>query len=397
MFIEQGVHPENKFWKYIIGSLVIILASTLGQIPLMVAVFIKSLSEGKNIPTNTEDLMKVFDSNLTLFLILFSFVFALTSIYYVVRYFHNQSFISITTSRDKVDWNRILFSFSIWTFFTIASTVGFYFFSPESFVFNFKPIPFLILVVIAIVMIPIQTSTEEYVFRGYLMQGFGIGTLNKKFVIGILYTILFALVFYLLESLLFFKDISEFINQIISISLSISFIFFIDFFLTKVNFFESSFYSKLYNKSKTKFVPLFITSIIFGSMHLFNPEVEKLGYIIMVYYVGTGFLLGIMTLMDEGMELSLGFHAANNLIGALLVTADWSVFQTNSILKDISEPSAGFDVILPVIIIYPLLLYIFSKKYNWTNWTEKLTGKIEYSNIKLINTINEINHDTNLS
>jgi hypothetical protein len=42
--------------------------------------------------------------------------------------------------------------------------------------------------------------------------------------------------------------------------------------------------------------------------------------------------------MDEGMELALGFHAANNLVGALLVTSDWSAFQTHSIFKDISEP-----------------------------------------------------------
>ena len=33
----------------------------------------------------------------------------------------------------------------------------------------------------------------------------------------------------------------------------------------------------------------------------------------MIYYIGTGFLFGIMTLMDEGTELALGFHAANNL------------------------------------------------------------------------------------
>jgi hypothetical protein len=49
--------------------------------------------------------------------------------------------------------------------------------------------------------------------------------------------------------------------------------------------------------------------------------------------------------MDEGMELALGFHAANNLVGALLINSDWSAFQTNSIFKDISEPSAGLDVI----------------------------------------------------
>jgi hypothetical protein len=48
------------------------------------------------------------------------------------------------------------------------------------------------------------------------------------------------------------------------------------------------------------------------------------------------------------VELALGFHAAN-LVGALL--SDWSAFQTNSIFKDISEPSAGLDVIFPVVII----------------------------------------------
>jgi hypothetical protein len=36
--------------------------------------------------------------------------------------------------------------------------------------------------------------------------------------------------------------------------------------------------------------------------------------------------------MDEGMELALGFHA-NNTIVALLLTSDWTAFQTNSIFK----------------------------------------------------------------
>jgi uncharacterized protein len=80
--------------------------------------------------------------------------------------------------------------------------------------------------------------------------------------------------------------------------------------------------------------------------------------------------------MDDGMELALGFHAANNLIGALLVTSDWSAFQTYSIFKDVSEPQAGFDIIFPVIVIYPLLLIIFGYKYNWSNWIERLTKSI---------------------
>ena len=128
---------------------------------------------------------------------------------------------------------------------------------------------------------------------------------------------------------------------------------------------------------KNRWFPLIVTSLVFGLLHIANPEVEKLGYGILVYYIGTGFFLGIITLMDEGLELALGFHAANNLITALLVTANWTAFQTDSILIDVSTPALGADVYLPVFVIFPILIFIFSKKYGWTNWKEKLTGKIE--------------------
>jgi hypothetical protein len=83
------------------------------------------------------------------------------------------------------------------------------------------------------------------------------------------------------------------------------------------------------------------------------------------------------------MELALGFHAANNLIGAILVTSDWTAFQTHSLLKDISEPDAGLDIILPVVLIYPIVLFILAKKYQWTNWKEKLTGTLSESDSKV--------------
>lgn len=129
--------------------------------------------------------------------------------------------------------------------------------------------------------------------------------------------------------------------------------------------------------TKNKWFPLVFTSVVFGLLHIANPEVDKLGYGILVYYIGTGFFLGILTLMDEGLELALGFHAANNLFTALLVTANWTVFQTDSILIDTSEPVLGLDVYLPVFVIFPILLFVFSKKYKWNNWKDKLIGKIE--------------------
>lgn len=308
MFLEQGIKPENKFWKYLVGSVFIISASFIGQIPITAAVFYKTFTEHIAFPTTNEEIMKMFESNTTLFLIMISFIFAFAGIYFVVKYIHRQTLLSVTTSRSKVDWKRILFSFFLWSFFSLLSFLFVYLRSPEQFVLQFKLVPFLTLAVLGCILIPIQTSTEEYVFRGYLMQGFA-------------------------------------------------------------------------NLAQNRWFPLLMTSVIFGSMHWTNPEVEKMGSVIMIYYIGTGLFLGVITLMDEGMELALGFHAANNLVGALLVTSDWTVFQTNSIFKDLSEPSAGIDVILPVVIIYPILLFIFSKKYGWTNWKEKLTGKI--SNVEL--------------
>jgi len=307
MFIEQGIRSENKFWKYLLGSVFIITASFVGQIPLVIAVIAKIFLTGATYPTTNEGIMHFFESNLTFFLILISFVFAFAGIYFVVKYLHQQTMLSVTTSRKKVDWNRVFFSFGLWAVFSIVSTLVFYFFNPTLYIFQFKPIPFAILFVIAVALIPLQTSTEEYVFRSYLMQGFGNLTQNKWF-------------------------------------------------------------------------PLLMTSIIFGAMHLFNPEVSKIGNIIFVYYIGTGLFLGIITLMDEGLELALGFHAANNLVGALLVTSDWTAFQTHSIFKDISEPEAGLDIILPVVLVYSILLFIFSRKYQWNNWKEKLTGKISIKN-----------------
>ena len=306
MFIENAFVNQNYFWKYLLGSLMVIAATFAGQIPITVAMLFAAFKQKKPLTSlNTQALMGLLDKNLNLFLLLFSFVVGLLALFYVIKKLHQQTILEVTTSRKSIDWRRIFFSFIVWSIFSIVSVYASYLLMPQDFVLNFQLIPFLILFFIAVVFIPFQTSLEEYIFRGYLMQGFGLLAKNKWF-------------------------------------------------------------------------PLIMTSIIFGTMHIVNPEVEKLGYIILVYYIATGLLLGMMTLMDDGMELALGFHAANNLVGCLLVTSDWSVLQTYSILKDISEPSLGLSIFVPVAVVYPLLLVVFAIKYKWSNWQEKLTGKINF-------------------
>lgn len=306
MFIEQAFKAKTDWWRYVIGVVVIFLGwQLLGVIPLTVVAFLAAGDFQTFFAAAENSFMGLgIDPNFFLFLIILSFTCGLLGLWFSVKFIHEQPFKEVTTSRKKVDWSRIWFAFFMVVAINLPLFIIGYFMEPESFIWNFDPLPFFTLLVIAILFLPLQTSFEEYLFRGYLMQAFGL-------------------------------------------------------------------------LGRNRWLPLIITSVSFGLLHSLNPEVEKLGYIMMVFYIGTGFLLGIMTLMDEGMELALGFHAANNIFAAILVTADWTAFQVPSLFMDVSEPSAGFDIVAPVVIVYPIYLYILARKYGWTNWQEKLFGKVE--------------------
>ena len=297
MYIEQLKSKKVNLFSYV--------PIPMGFILLMLVNFL--MSDGVDTNEVIQQTIKMIGVNLTFVALVGPLAFGLLIVLFWVKFVQGQSITSLTTSRTKIDWKRVFFSFFLWGSITTLMILALYFTQPENFVWNFNPEKFFIFLVLAVVLVPMQTSFEEYLFRGHMMQGIGLAT-------------------------------------------------------------------------NSRLIPLIITSVLFGLMHIANPEVGKIGYIIMIYYIGTGFFLGIMTLMDEGLELALGFHAANNLVGALLLTADWTAFQTNSILKDLSEPSAGFDVLTPVFVIFPILLLIFSKVYGWNNWKEKLTGKLIENN-----------------
>ncbi|WP_396601214.1 lysostaphin resistance A-like protein [Algibacter sp. R77976] len=296
-YIQQAYKGKFQFWKYLL-----IPGGFLGLMVLnYLAIKLLNLDVDKIIQSE----IKSKGENRFLIEMLLPFAVGLSLLFLWVKYIHKQSLVSLTTARKNIDWKRFWFIFILWGIISSSFVLIDYYMSPEDYEFNFQLKPFLILAVIAILFIPLQTSFEEYLFRGYLMQGIGV-------------------------------------------------------------------------ISKSKWVPLLLTSVIFGLMHIANPEVDKLGPVIMIYYIGTGLFLGIITLMDDGLELALGFHAANNLFTALLVTADWTAFQTHSILKDLSDPSemALAEIFVPVFVVFPILLFILSKKYNWTNWKDKLLGSV---------------------
>ena len=307
MFIEKAKNIKNNWWRYfLVGPLIIFTFwQIIGAIPLGVGFALNADFENLEMD-GSNDMMAIFSvfpsKNIGLALFLLTFTFGCLGLYLTIKFIHNQSIKSLTTSRDKIDYSRIFYSF----FLVVGITVLFMpidlFLSPDEYELTFNLNQFLILVIICLTLLPLQTSFEEYLIRGYLLQGIGITT-------------------------------------------------------------------------KSRFLAFTIPSILFGLLHFANPEIDKLGNAFIFAYIFMGFFLGLITMMDEGLELALGWHYANNLMAALFITADWSVLQTDSIYKYIGEPDITSQI-LPALVIFPILIYHFSVKYKWSGWKEKLFGKV---------------------
>ena len=305
-YIQQAYKGKNEWYHWLLTIILVFFGwQILGAIPLIMAAAASSEDMAAFMEAAEDNFMSLgINKNLFLFLILFMFVVGLVFLFISIKYIHKRTITSLVTSRKKIDWKRFWFGFFTWGILVTVLTFIGIFLTPESYTYNFNAKPFFILLTVSFLLMPLQTSMEELLFRGYFMQGLGV---------------------------LF----------------------------------------------KNRWIPLILTSVCFGLLHGANPEVQRLGSSLMIIYIGTGLFYGITTLMDEGTELALGLHASNNILASFLVTTDWMVFQTDALYIDTSEPALSWDMFLAVFALYPLLLILFSKKYGWKNWKEKLTGKVE--------------------
>jgi hypothetical protein len=173
------------------------------------------------------------------------------------------------------------------------------------------------------------------------------------------------------DSLIFQFDLQKFIP-----------LFFIAIFLLPIQtsceelLFRSYILQGIKMRTKKNSVAVLISGIMFGAIHIGNPEIAKIGYHIIVYYMLVGVFLALISLFDNGIELALGYHAANNVFAALMITNNWQAFQTDAVFMDISDPGMGLDTIIGILFILPLVFFIFYKKYKWHSlkemWQDKL-------------------------
>jgi membrane protease YdiL (CAAX protease family) len=302
LFLIKGlVTGKNEFWHYLFGIVSAFLGYLSFQLIMMVPLVTMAINHGYSMTDISENPNILFNpekiginKSLLLALMMGMFVFTLLFLWLALKFVQKKPLSSIITGFEKIRWNRYFFSFGIWAVLILVLTLVSYLTFPEEIELRFDAGNFFILLVVAIIFIPIQTATEELIFRGYLMQGFGLAFKN-----GIM--------------------------------------------------------------------PLIITSVLFGLMHASNPEAKAHGLLIMMpYYIFFGAFLGVLTLLDEGAELAMGIHCANNLMSSLLVCSKNSVLQTDAIFYTSSENPGG--EFITWIVMASICFFILFKKYKLSNW-----------------------------
>lgn len=300
MYISLASKGKNQFWRYLVSVIVFLVASLIGQIPLTLVVASRY---------TTQESMQNFLKNLNfeligisplvgLILIAIPFAFLLLAVIVSVVNIHERPLLSLLTSRKKYSWSKTFFAIVTMLILMILSDLVFRSFHPDNYEFNAGFEKVLPLAIVALLFLPFQTSAEEFLMRGYLMQGFG---------------------------LLF----------------------------------------------RFRWISLLITAIIFGALHFQNPEVSKFGFgLSMIYYIGFGLFMGILVLMDEGLELALGIHFIVNYYSVVFVTYPDSALVTPALFRIKTFDPVGMTISFGLTAI--IFLIIVAVRYKWKNWSKLL-------------------------
>ncbi len=116
--------------------------------------------------------------------------------------------------------------------------------------------------------------------------------------------------------------------------------------------------------TKNRWLVLIIPAILFSLMHSINPEVGEFGFLSMMpQYVTFGIVFGLCVILDEGIEVAIGAHAANNVFSSIFVTHKSSVLQTSALFEQGTVNPQKELIVL--IIMSTVFILIFSYIYKW--------------------------------
>lgn len=100
--------------------------------------------------------------------------------------------------------------------------------------------------------------------------------------------------------------------------------------------------------TRRAWIPVIISSLVFMSLHITNPEAQKDTPLALAGYLAAALLFALITLKDNRLELAIGMHIANNLF-VLLVNNATSVLPVPSVFT-VTVLDAGYNLVSLLVI-----------------------------------------------
>ena len=162
-FVDMANDGKNAWWRYALGLLLTLLLWIMGAAILTVPIV-----EG-SVPAN---------SSVGLALQLMSFAPMLLLPLLMTRWLHGRSAGTLLGPARRLNWRRIGAGFIVWVALASLATLVDHLLHPGNVQLNPDFGRDLLPILIAIALVPIQTSAEEILYRGYLLQALGRLTRN---------------------------------------------------------------------------------------------------------------------------------------------------------------------------------------------------------------------------
>ena len=119
-------------------------------------------------------------------------VLFMAGIFLAMRFVHQRSVRTLITPARTIAWQRVLQGFGAWFLLAGLMAVLEARLYPGRYILTWDPGQFIPFAVLALILIPIQTSAEELFFRAYILQGLGL-RLRNIWILCIISGVLFGL------------------------------------------------------------------------------------------------------------------------------------------------------------------------------------------------------------
>jgi membrane protease YdiL (CAAX protease family) len=243
-YLEVARQGKNDWWRYLISFPAILMIWVMvGTVPVLLLMAYVSF-DGDPATSYSGTGFVGIPMLLEFLVTMLTFIPLIVATLLVVRFIHARSLRTLITGEMRIRWGRIFAGAGAWLVIAALVSIVEALLYPGRYVLTFQATALIIYAVVALVFIPIQTSAEEFLFRGYLLQWMGL-------------------------------------------------------------------------RLKNTWVLAFLNGMLFFLPHIANPEMATNSVLIGLGYFVMGFFLALTTLKDNGMELALGMHAANNLFSVL--------------------------------------------------------------------------------